>query len=113
MQRIRTERGELVILSPREREVLRLAALGLTNDEIARRLGIETSTIRSHLGRVMCDLDGVSNRVELTRWVLTFPGLLAGEAASPYYHPEKCDCGAPFCVGLRGKSCLDPEQVTS
>nr|WP_052478423.1 response regulator transcription factor [Kibdelosporangium sp. MJ126-NF4]CEL18229.1 Transcriptional regulatory protein UhpA [Kibdelosporangium sp. MJ126-NF4] len=39
-------------LSPRERQVLLGVAEGLTHDAIARRLGIEKSTVKTHLERI-------------------------------------------------------------
>jgi DNA-binding CsgD family transcriptional regulator len=37
------------ILTPRQREVLRLVGIGLTNREVARRLRISPGTVRVHL----------------------------------------------------------------
>lgn len=53
-----------VDLSPREREVVRLVTDGLTNGEIARRLGISEDTVKKHVSRSMARL-GVRNRTEL------------------------------------------------
>lgn len=39
-------------LTPREEEVLRLAASGLTHREIAGRLGIQAKTVRNHLANL-------------------------------------------------------------
>jgi DNA-binding NarL/FixJ family response regulator len=50
-------------LSFRETEVLRLAALGLTNAETASRLGITTYGIKFHLAAIYRKL-GVANRTE-------------------------------------------------
>jgi two-component system response regulator DesR len=44
-------------LTPREAEVLRLAAKGLTSSAIAERLGISNSTVRSHLSSVYAKFD--------------------------------------------------------
>jgi DNA-binding CsgD family transcriptional regulator len=48
---------ENTILSPREREVVTLLAEGLSNKEIARRLGIAVDTAKFHVGRVIDKLD--------------------------------------------------------
>ena len=48
-------------LSDREQEVLQLMAAGLTNHEIAGRLGISAETVKKHVANV-CDKLGVRNR---------------------------------------------------
>jgi DNA-binding NarL/FixJ family response regulator len=50
-------------LSPREREVLGMIVEGATNGEIAERLVIATSTVQSHVKRILHKL-GVKNRTE-------------------------------------------------
>ncbi len=45
------------ILSEREQEVLALVGEGLANDEVARRLGISTSTAKNHRLNLMAKLD--------------------------------------------------------
>ena len=45
------------ILTTREREVVSLLAEGLSNKEIARRLGIAVDTAKFHVGRVIDKLD--------------------------------------------------------
>jgi DNA-binding NarL/FixJ family response regulator len=50
-------------LSPREEEVLGLVAEGLSNAEIAQRLWVEASTVKTHLERVYAKL-GVTGRVK-------------------------------------------------
>lgn len=53
-------------LTRREREVVTLAAEGLLDKEIAQRLGISYTTVRTHLDRSFQKL-GVSNRSRLAR----------------------------------------------
>ena len=52
-----------VTLSDREREVLEALSQGLSNNEIAQRLFVTRSTVKSHVGSVYRKL-GVSNRVQ-------------------------------------------------
>jgi two-component system, NarL family, response regulator NreC len=61
-------------LSEREREVLRLLALGHTNQEIAEQLYISVRTAESHRAHIMQKLR-LSTRAELVRYALTH-GLL-------------------------------------
>jgi two-component system response regulator NreC len=64
-------------LSDREREVLRLLALGHTNQEIAEQLYISVRTAESHRAHIMQKLH-LATRAELVRYALTH-GLLADE----------------------------------
>lgn len=54
-------------LTPREAEIVRLLARGLSNNEIADELFIETSTVKSHLGRAMAKI-GVRDRLQTVVW---------------------------------------------
>jgi two-component system response regulator NreC len=56
-------------LSEREREVLRLLALGHTNQEIAKQLYISVRTAETHRAHIMQKL-GLSSRAELVRHAL-------------------------------------------
>jgi two-component system response regulator NreC len=64
-------------LSEREREVLRLLALGHTNQEIAERLYISVRTAESHRAHIMQKLR-LGTRAELVRYALAH-GLLADD----------------------------------
>jgi DNA-binding CsgD family transcriptional regulator len=78
------------LLSKREAEVVRCLAEGLTNREIADRLGLSQHTIKNHLFRIFDKL-GVSSRIELVFMTLSqgtpapplLPGLL-GDPADGY-----------------------------
>jgi two-component system response regulator NreC len=67
--------GPVDELTDREREVLRLLALGHTNQEIAERLVVSVRTVESHRAHVMTKLR-VSTRAGLVREALR-AGLLA------------------------------------
>jgi DNA-binding NarL/FixJ family response regulator len=54
-------------LSPRELDVVKLAARGLTNAEIATELFISVGTVKTHLGSVQTKLNA-RNRVEIAAW---------------------------------------------
>lgn len=66
------------LLTPRELEILQLLAQGMSNDDIARSLVVEVSTVKSHLARMLPKL-GVSSRLQAVVWayqnhVVTVPG---------------------------------------
>ena len=52
-------------LTPREKEILKLVAKGLSNDEVAAAAGNSAATIRTHVGNIFGKLS-VNNRVEAT-----------------------------------------------
>jgi DNA-binding NarL/FixJ family response regulator len=54
-------------LSPRELDVVRLAARGSTNAEIAAQLYITVGTVKTHLASVQAKLNA-RNRVEVAAW---------------------------------------------
>lgn len=44
-------------LTPRELEVFRLLATGLTNAELTERLGVSGTTVKTHIARTLSKLD--------------------------------------------------------
>ena len=60
------------VLTPRERQVAELAAVGVRSREIADRLFLSTRTVENHLQRVYAKL-GVSGRVELDPALRSLP----------------------------------------
>ncbi|GLY48667.1 response regulator transcription factor [Lentzea sp. NBRC 102530] len=66
------------LLTAREHEILLLLAQGMSNDDIARSLVVEVSTVKSHLARILPKL-GVTSRLQAVVWayqnhVVTVPG---------------------------------------
>ncbi|MGH3768235.1 MAG: response regulator [Pseudonocardiaceae bacterium] len=49
--------AEMAQLTPREREVLALLALGMSNSDVATYLDIRETTMKTHLARLMMKLD--------------------------------------------------------
>lgn len=60
------------VLTPAERDVVRLLSEGLPNEEIAARLFISPRTVQSHLTHVYAKL-GVSSRVQLAQEAARHP----------------------------------------
>ena len=69
------------LLSGREREVLRLVALGDTNREIANRLGLSVRTVETYRSRLMDKLS-LKSRGELVRFALR-RGIRPDEVENP------------------------------
>lgn len=59
--------GSADVLTPRETDIVRLLAQGLSNAEIADALVVEPSTVKSHLGRAMTKL-GTRDRLQTVVW---------------------------------------------
>ena len=60
--------GEAVtVLTPRELDVLKLVAQGLSNADIARRLVLSEHTVHRHLANILSKL-GLSSRAAAAAW---------------------------------------------
>ncbi|GAB3661842.1 transcriptional regulator [Glycomyces tarimensis] len=66
-RRAEPEPGAAETLTARESEIVLLLARGMSNAEIARELYVETSTVKSHLGRAMAKI-GARDRVQTVVW---------------------------------------------
>jgi len=56
-------------LTPRESEIVRYVAVGMRNAEVAARLSLSESTVKTHLTNIFQKL-GIRDRIELTRYAI-------------------------------------------
>lgn len=75
------EAGTEAILSKREQDVVRCVAEGLSNREVAGRLGLTEHTVKNYLFRIFDKL-GVSSRVEVVLYAFRFRKDLVGSNSS-------------------------------
>src|SRR3990170_8956654 len=75
------------ILTPRESEVLDLLREGLTNEQVAERLGISADGAKYHVSEILSKL-GVSSREEAAAW--------RPEAARPWWAAGLAMLGWPL-----------------
>lgn len=68
-ERTKGEKQPYDLLSEREREVVRLVAMGYTNQQIAERLYLSVKTVETYRSRAMEKL-GLRSRAELVRYAL-------------------------------------------
>ena len=80
------EQDAYELLSQREKQVLRLVALGHTNRQIADQLFLSVKTIEAYRARLMQKLH-LKGRSALVRYALR-KGLLDGQAHQPTGHPS-------------------------
>jgi predicted ATPase/DNA-binding CsgD family transcriptional regulator len=66
--RRRAGRDAEVALTARELQIAELVATGVTNDDVARGLGLSTRTVDAHLDHIRTKL-GVRSRVEIANWI--------------------------------------------
>jgi DNA-binding NarL/FixJ family response regulator len=72
----------VALLTKREREILRLAAEGHSNSELAKMLWVTEQTVKFHLSNIYRKLE-VSNRTEASRWAHHHGLLKAPEPHTP------------------------------
>jgi DNA-binding NarL/FixJ family response regulator len=99
----------LSLLSKREMDVVRSLAEGLTNREIAERLGLSQHTIKNYLFRVYDKL-GVSSRLELLFMTLTQAGTKPSAGASGAGQADQPPARfRSFSKGARSQTTNSPE----
>jgi DNA-binding CsgD family transcriptional regulator len=78
-------------LTKREVDVLALVATGLTNEETAKRLGIDATTVKSHLRRIFVKVGAVNaaNAVSLAHRRHILPTPVRGAAKVSEGHPAR------------------------
>ena len=57
----------VTVLTPRELDVLKLVANGLSNPDIARRLGLSEHTVKRHLANILRKLN-LPSRAAAAAW---------------------------------------------
>ena len=67
----------LAEITDREREVLTLIGLGMSNDEIAAKLFVSMSTVKAHVGRLLAKL-GARDRAQLV--IAAYSARLVGDS---------------------------------
>jgi DNA-binding NarL/FixJ family response regulator len=84
--RPRPESPQLAVLTAREREVVRLVAAGLSNDDIAAQLVVSRLTAKTHVSRAMAKA-GVRDRAQLVVFAYQ-TGLVTPDGYSPGGTPQ-------------------------
>jgi DNA-binding NarL/FixJ family response regulator len=74
--------SRLDALTPRERDLTSLVAVGLSNDEIAERLGLSPLTVKTHVNRAMAKI-GARDRAQLVVAAYQCGLVLPGAAVIP------------------------------
>ncbi len=96
------------LLSKREQEVVRCVAEGLSNREIAQRLGLTEHTVKNYLFRIFDKL-GVSKRVEVVLYAYSL-GNAAVSSDAPVAEKKTIASGAKTVAVPRAYSPI-PEQL--
>jgi tripartite-type tricarboxylate transporter receptor subunit TctC/DNA-binding CsgD family transcriptional regulator len=79
------------VLTPREREIVDLISLGLSNKEVGRQLDLQEGTVKVHLHNIFTKT-GVSNRTALALWRLrTMPASIWPASARAPLRSETWD----------------------
>jgi DNA-binding CsgD family transcriptional regulator len=96
------------LLSRREQEVVRCVAEGLSNREIAQRLGLTEHTVKNYLFRIFDKL-GVSKRVEVVLYAYSLGSSTPAPSAPTISKPKPLPPPATVAPGAR----LSPTLMSS
>jgi DNA-binding NarL/FixJ family response regulator len=72
----------LAALTPRERDVFVAVAEGLTNSEIAEKLFVSETTVKTHVGNILTKL-ALRDRVHVVVWAYEHGLVKPGEGGTP------------------------------
>lgn len=98
----------LLALTPRESEVARAVSDGLSNLEVAQRLGISIHTVKNHIFSVFEKI-GVSNRAELILYFVSHTNSADGRGSRSAHSPP----GSPASGRLRRGAPQTPTPSTA
>ena len=90
-------------ISPRELEIAKLVCQGLTNGDMARELGVQLGTVKTHLRSLFLKVR-VKNRISLLLSFLNHSAELSGKALSPISTAGSGPQEATRAVRSQGKS---------
>jgi two-component system, NarL family, nitrate/nitrite response regulator NarL len=91
------------VLSKREKDVVRCVAEGLSNREIASRLGLTEHTVKNYLFRIFDKL-GVSSRVEVVLYAFRFRKDLVGSSVPSDSTCVECAKSYDASQAVRGRA---------
>jgi DNA-binding NarL/FixJ family response regulator len=82
--------GDVRMLTPRERQVAELVGQGLTNQQVATRLGVSLKTVQSHVYQILPKLN-FNSRAQIILWLssLSRHERAALQDAPPRRHPPR------------------------
>lgn len=93
-------------ITPRQEAILELAAAGLSDKEIARRLSVTHRTVRTHFERLYSSSGKHSSSAAVAAW-------LTHRQAAPARPADECPHPRPFPEAFAGCPAYEPAEVVS